>query len=205
MKKLLLLVASLAMTAMVNAQEVVESKEFTGDLYVTVNDVTTGPQETTVAVQFLDNGDINIVLKNFILDSGDGSYIPVGNIEVENTPLTQEEAVSYESFRYVGDVTITDGDSGIDWVGPWLLGTIPIDMSGSIEGDKLYLTIDIDLTSSLGQVIYVKFGEEIVNAVKAVTVSDAQDDSKMYDLSGRQVPVSRKGLVIKDGKKVILK
>ncbi len=168
MKKLLFLIASLAMTSMVSAQEVNETKEFTDDLYVTVNDVTTGPQETTVTVDYLDNGSINLVLKNFVLDSGDGDYIPVGNIEVDDMTLTPQEGVSYGTFHYVGDVTIKDGDEGIDWVGPWLLGTIPIDMSGELNDNQLYLTIDIDLSSSLGQIIYVKFGEEIVDNVEPV-------------------------------------
>ncbi len=163
MKKLLFLVASLAMTTMVSAQEVTETKEFTDDLYVTVNGETTGPQETTVVVEYLSDGNITLVLKNFVLDSGEGDYIPVGNIEVDNMTLSQEAGVSYGTFHYDGDVTIKDGDDGIDWVGPWLLGTIPIDMSGELNDAQLYLTIDIDLSSSLGQVIYVKFGEEIVN------------------------------------------
>ncbi len=166
MKKLLLLVTSLAMTSMVCAQEVTETKEFTDDLYVTVNGETTGPQETAVVVEYLSDGNINIVLKNFVLDSGDGDYIPVGNIEVDNMTLTQEASVSYGTFHYVGDVTIKNGDDGIDWVGPWLLGTIPIDMSGELNDNQLYLTIDIDLSSSLGQIIYVKFGEEIIDNVE---------------------------------------
>ncbi len=169
MKKLLFLVASLAMTTMVSAQEVTDTKEFTDDLYVTVNGETTGPQETTVVVEYLSDGNITLVLKNFVLDSGDGDYIPVGNIEVDNMTLSQEAGVSYGTFHYVGDVTIKDGDDGIDWVGPWLLGTIPIDMSGELNDTQLYLTIDIDLTSSLGQVIYVKFGEEITNTVETTS------------------------------------
>ncbi len=166
MKKLLLLVTSLVMTSMVSAQEVTETKEFTDDLYVTVNGETTGPQETAVLVEYLSDGNINLVLKNFILDSGDGNYIPIGNIEVDNMTLSQEAGVSYGTFHYDGDVTIKDGDDGSEWYGPSLLGTIAIDMSGEINDTQLYLTIDIDLTSSLGQIIYVKFGEEIIDNVE---------------------------------------
>ncbi len=207
MKKIILVVASLAMATVSNAQEVVDTKEFTDELWVTIDDMTSGPQMTSVDVEMLDNGNINLVLKNFILDSGDGDSLYVGNIEVENVPLTQEEGVSYKSFVYQDDVTIKNGDDDqYSWIGPLLLGTIYIDMKGSTEGDQLYLTIDIDLTESVG-LIYVKFGEELVNSVKAITsVISSVYENRIYDICGRQVSSTRRpGIFIVNGKKVLVK
>ena len=59
--------------------ELVSSKTYTEDLYVTLGDYTADKQPADVLVETYSDGTINFVLKNFVLDG-----MPVGNIAVES-------------------------------------------------------------------------------------------------------------------------
>ncbi len=90
------------------------------------------------------------------------------------------------------------------WVGP-SLGNIPLKLEGEITDDQLHVTIDIEMTY-LKQTIHVEFGKEIdtTNGINAVVNSQSkQGNDAVYDLSGRRVSSSQKGIVIVNGKKVI--
>ena len=131
------------------------TETFTDDLVVTINGESTNPQDATVTVGHLNNGNINFVLKNFSLN-GVGA---VGNISIENIQFNDEDG----TFNYNGTVFIGKGDdtSINDWLGP-TLGIIPLEMKGQIYtvNNTRYLlaTIDIDMQESLGQTIHVTYG-----------------------------------------------
>ncbi|MBR1788622.1 MAG: hypothetical protein IJ762_05480 [Bacteroidaceae bacterium] len=165
MKKILLIM----MAAMATLTAKAETKEFTDQLVVSVNDVVS-TQQTTVNVEMLEDDYINFKLKNFVLldeESGDEMY--VGNIEVNNLFLSDK--VSYKTFSYNANLKIKDGDrEDVDmWIGPEL-GNVPLVMNGKLSDGKLYVSIDIDMMSSLGQTIYVKFGSDF--DAPGVTASD---------------------------------
>ena len=158
-KSLRLAVALLALcfAGIVNAQT---TKEYTEDLVITINGESTPPIETTVTVETLENGNINFTLKNFKLSS-DEETMYIGNIAV--TDLTTTDEGNCKSFSYQGNILITEGDDpeATLWFGPYL-GEVPLDMAGKLTDTDLYVTIDIDMQESLGQIISVVLGEEIV-------------------------------------------
>lgn len=159
MKKLLLI----AIAAMSSLVAMAETKTFTDQLLVSV-DTEDGKQEmtqeATVTVEFLENGNINFVLKNFVLADEETS-IGVGNIAVNDLPLTKGD--NFDTFAYKGDLEISEGDlEGVDmWVGPYL-GAIPLDLNGKITDEKVFVCIDIDMQESIGQIIHVEFGKDFM-------------------------------------------
>ncbi len=145
--------------------EVERTVIYTDELVVTVNGETLDPMETSVTVEYLDDGSINFVLNNFVLDI-DGSELAVGNIEVDGIELNGADGEEYGTFSFDGTVRVTRGDlEGVAmWWGP-LLGDVPIVMEGKITDDKLYVTIGIAL-SSLGMDIDVVFGSDFEEYVE---------------------------------------
>ena len=134
-------------------------KIFTEPLVVTINGVSTEPQNTDVTVIFNADGTINFELKNFVLTEGEES-LGVGNIALENLVVTETED-GLKTFAYDGALVITEGNKeGIDaWVGP-MLGEIPLVLQGKMNDNKLYVTIDIDMQELMGQIIYVQLGTD---------------------------------------------
>ena len=177
---------------------VVSSKSYPDNLVVTINGESTDPIPATVTVETLENGNINFVLNNFCL----GEDIPVGTIELDNLELTVS-ANGYKTFSRKEDIYIDEGDlDGVDtWLGP-MISPVPIDMNGKITDNKLYVTIDIDMSDMLGQIIYVAFGSDITDGI--MSISDKKSEGKMYDLNGRRISKATKGLYIVNGKKVVI-
>ena len=133
--------------------DVASEKPYIETLYVTVNSETSEPQAANVLVQTRYDGNFNFVLKNFVLDGS----IPVGNI---NVPSLTKKADG--SFSFQGNTSIEAGDlEGVaedGWLGPEL-GVVPLDLKGQFVGeDHLRVSIDIDMTSTLEQFIYVHLG-----------------------------------------------
>lgn len=176
---------------------------FEDDLTVTINETSTAPQKATVYLTLNEGGTCNFALNNFMLDDGE-DQIPVGNIFIENLPLTPSEDGSY-TISYDNVLLIGAGDAeGIgegDWLGP-MLGEIPLKLSGKVSMEKLYVTIDIDMMQNLGQIIFVTFGSDFgTNAIKNVKTEKA---AKTYDLQGRVVSApARRGIYVVNGKKVV--
>jgi hypothetical protein len=159
MKKFLLVIICCFTALTVFAQ----GKIYTEKLVVTVNGEDSEPQDANVSVEDNGNGTINFVLKNFFLSSGDDA-IPVGNINVENVPVTKgNDGLDYIFFE--GSTTIQPGDmEGVDmWVGP-MFGEIPMKLQGKMNDEKLFVTIDIDMQEAMGRVIYVLLGSDFTEA-----------------------------------------
>lgn len=185
---------------------VISSKDYTENLVVTINEISTDPQPTTVVVETLENGNINFTLKNFALVSEEGA-VPVGNISINNIPLTDEGYC--KSMAFEGSTFILAGDDpnfgAEEWLGP-MLPEIPMKLTGKLTEDKLYVTIDIDMQDILGQLILVKLGEDILNPVEVSIskVANSVNTNVVYDLMGRRVNNTVKGnIYIENGKKVM--
>lgn len=137
--------------------QVVDSKTYTDKFYVTVDGETTGPQTASVVVETLDNGNINFILKNFILGG-----TPIGNLSLKDIEVKADK-----TFSYQGGINIDAGDDENygkgEWLGPMLsmmVGEIPLNLSGKFVGDDVLVAIDIDMSRTLGQIINVHFGYE---------------------------------------------
>jgi len=180
------------------------TKNYTENLVVTVNGVSTEPQPTTISVDNLSNGNINFSLKNFKLIQG-GDEMGIGNIEI-NDLATEKSENGYDTFFFNGYLQIKEGsDASVPmWLGP-NLGNIPVKLKGKKTADKLFVTIDI-IMESLGQTIHVQLGEDITKemvSVKSVVVS-SNNSNIMYNLSGQRVSNTAKGgIYILNGKKYV--
>ena len=173
--------------------------EYTDNLIVTIDGESTEPQETTIIVVQNADETYKLSLNNFTL----GGMIQVGNIVLDGITATENNGI--KSFQVNQEIFITAGDGNEDdWMGP-MLGAIPVSLTGKMDAEKLYCTIDIDMSEMLGQMIKVVFGDEkAVTSIENVTVENGA--STIYDLTGRKVDaITTAGIYIVNGKKVVIK
>ena len=130
--------------------------DYTGNLTVSINGEASTQPDTISIVE--NAGKYNLSILNFMLDEGE-SVLPVGNIVIEN--VTGAVAGNLTTLYVNKNITIQKGNvAGIAddaWLGP-MLGEVPVKMSSSFNTDGfLGVNIDIDMVSTLGQVIKVSF------------------------------------------------
>lgn len=130
--------------------------DYKGNLTVSIN----GEGSTQPAtISIVENaGKYNLSILNFMLGEGE-SVFPVGNIVIEN--VTGAVAGNLTTLYVNKNITIQKGNAaGIaddDWLGP-MLGEVPVKMSSSFNTNGfLAVNIDIDMVSTIGQVIKVTF------------------------------------------------
>ena len=128
---------------------------------VTVNGDLSAPVAAPIKVTYYEDNTIDFNLENFCL--GD---IGVGNIALNNLNYATDG-----TFSYNGKLEIAAGnDTDIEeWIGPGL-GEIPLNLQGTVTEDYFYVTIAIDMTESIGQVIDVEVGDL---ATANVSISNA--------------------------------
>ena len=173
--------------------------EYTDNLVVTIDGESTEPQETTIFVEQNANGTYKLALNNFVL----GGMIQVGNIVLDGINATENNGI--KSFQTNQEIFITAGDGNEeDWLGP-MLGAIPVSLTGKMDAEKLYCTIDIDMSELLEQVINVVFGDE--NAVTSISNIVVENNANViYDITGRKIKeITKAGIYIVNGKKVLVK
>ena len=195
MKKILLTMFMAVTTMFAMAQ----TKTYTEDLVVTTNGESTEPQQTTISVEQKADGKYTLALNNFVL----GGIIQVGNIVIED--ITVEENNNIKSFTVDQNIIITAGEGNADdWLGPQL-GEVPVKLTGKMNDEHLYCTIDIDMSEMLGQIINVVFGSE--DNVTSIDSINAENSAKViYDITGRRVnEITTAGIYIVNGKKVFVK
>lgn len=161
MKKIVL---GLLLLCCLNAQAQ-RTQTYTDDLIVNINGQAAPAQQTAIDVAVKGNNIIDLTLKNFILQSpnpetGEVDLMPVGNIAVTDVELTP--ATGCSTFNLKRTITIAEGDAALSpfWMGPQL-GPIEIAVMGEINDERIYLTIDIDLSQTLQQVVHVTVGTPI--------------------------------------------
>lgn len=201
MRKTLLTLFCAFTTLMLSAQSV---KTYSDNLIVTINEESTPPIPADVLVTDNGDGTINFALTNFCLID-EGNTMPIGNIAIDNLQL-QDTEDGLKVFSYNGPLTIAEGDlEGVDtWFGP-MLGELPLELSGKLSDDKLYVAIGLNLIDMLGQVIYVQFGtDDFETGITKISVLPKMN--VMYDLQGRRLNHPTYGqLYLLNGKKYIKK
>ena len=151
MKKLFTLVVSAAVSLCAMATD------YTDTLVVTVNGVSSA-QKATISATKKENGNYALSLKNFTLKMG-ADQMPVGNIEMGDVAAVDfGTGFTFLNCESIVPITAGDDPNVTTWIGP-SIGNVPLVMSGKLYGDKLYTVIDIDMSTSLNQVIKVVFGD----------------------------------------------
>ncbi len=206
MKKILLGFCMAACTLFATA------KDYTDKLVVTVDDFTTPAEEKVVSVDENEDGTITVLLKNFHFSLG-GEDLPLGNIVVENIPLTQENG--YDSFTLDNrHITVTAGDEEgvLIWYGPSMFPDgLDIDMVGKMSNEKFYCTLDLNFGT---QIIHVVFGtDDFPSSVLSAKADDPDKLVNVYTILGTLAKSNvrkadaldglQRGIYIVDGKKVI--
>ena len=130
--------------------QVVETKTYTEKLYASVEDVLDAPVTADVEIETLDNGNINLTLKNFVFNEGS-----VGNICVKGMELNADG-----TFAYEGSIGIESGDEEKE--SEDAMGKI----SGKVVGDDVLVIFDLNIE---GQVINVHYGYDLVDAGFSIT------------------------------------
>ena len=137
----------------------VESKTYPLDLYVTIAGETGSKQVAQIVVETLENGHINFVLKDFVLETDEGA-MPIGNIVVEDL-----EVAGDGTFAFKGGIQLAEGDDPAytQWFGPMVTsmagGSVPVDLSGRfVDENTLLVYISINMESSLGYKVIVHLG-----------------------------------------------
>lgn len=130
-----------------------QTKTYSDNLAVTIDNEAMEPQETTIIVAKNTDGIYCLSLNNFVL----GGMFNVGNIVVDNIQVTEENGI--KSFATAQNINITAGEGDPEnWMGP-LLGEVPVELKGNMTNGSLYCNIDIEL---MDQVINVVFGQDII-------------------------------------------
>lgn len=148
------------------------STDYVDNLLVVVNGEYSDPQETTINVSKYDDNTYTLSLQNFMLVEGE-DFISVGNIVLEGMTATEDNGTL--TFNTTQTIQIQPGTlagtSPEDWLGP-MLGDVPIVMSATLYADKMYCEVDIDMTSSLSQVINVVYGKPIVVQTQSAALTE---------------------------------
>jgi len=172
MKKFLLTFAAIGCAMAMTAAT---ARTYTCHIKVTINGTVTEQDEVKVDMTE-DNGYYSMNLKNFVLKA-EGQSMPVGNIVISNVTGVDEHG--YTTVTYKNPIVITAGDDpAYDyWMGP-MLGQVPIDAIARFTSTAVSASIDIDMMSSLQQVINVSiFG--VAPAEETGNVADVNKDREV--------------------------
>lgn len=205
MKKFLLslLVACTALTGM--AQTTYEE-----NLIVTVNGESSDEIPASINVTHEADGTVNFTLRNFVLITTD-QQIAVGNITL--TGVAVEDKGGYEAISTSQTIRIEPGDmEGVPeevWMGP-SLGDVPIVLNGKLTDTKLYANIDIDMSSSINQIINVVAGKDegFTTGISTISTDATTNATGVYTLNGVRVASKLdaslpKGVYVVNGHKII--
>ena len=213
MKKIFTLVVALSFALVMNAQDnPLFAKTYTDNMVVIINDESTDPMPTTIAMAEQEDGKYSLLLKNFILGS-DEDIMAVGTICVSDLEPTVADDGAL-SFSTEQSIMLQEGDmEGIDfWVGPILTeqaGAIPITLKANLSADREQLTAEIDIDFTiLEQKIKVLFGQILIDYVAKIGEIQSGNNLKqkaIYNLQGQKVGADFNGIVIVNGKKIIKK
>lgn len=194
------------------------AKDYTDNLVVTVNTVPTPAIEKVVTVTENADGTIDVLLANFHF-SLDGADLPLGNILVDNIPLTPGE--DYDSFELDNrHIFVTAGDANemdengkpVIWQGPIVFSKgLDIDMVGKVSDEKFYCTLDLTFGKEVIQVIFGT--DDFPSSVLSAKADDSDKLVNVYTILGTLAKSNvrkadalnglQRGIYIVDGKKVI--
>lgn len=197
MKKFLLTIAIAATTLVSMAQ----TTNYTGNLVVAINDFPMPAQEETIIVEN-NNGTYTLRLNNLILNDGEGTIMPVGNIVLNDLTATEENGIKTIDAEQTTIITPGD-DSKLPADSYWMEFEegVPVKLNAKFTDSNLECKIDIDLEIMW---VSVTFNGENTTDIKNIVVESKPKN--IFDLTGRRIEtITTPGIYIVNGKKVIIK
>lgn len=174
-------------------------------LVVTVDGISTDSIPAAITVVNNGDGTCDFSLKNFVMVLDEDS-MAIGNIDLKKVQMEEKDGVTLITTDQ--SIEIQPGDDPKfeedEWFGP-NLGEVPIKLSGKLTASALYVNIDIDMKSILGQIINVVVGQanNVVSSINTTKVALTTQSTTIYTLNGLRVNKAYKGVYIINGKKTI--
>lgn len=200
-----------------NPAEVIASKEYIEDLYVSVEGFYATPSSVPVTVETRKDGNINFLLNNFALEL-DGKPMYIGNIKVDALEVNDGKFTCQDKAV---DITAgnLDGVAEDDWMGPSLsMIGVKASMNGRFEDNehiKTFLTISFEgmnINVHLGYTpaiatmavkegrqygtFYAPFAVTLPDGVKAYTCEAMEDNGYTLKLTPVESAIDAKTAII---------
>ncbi len=203
MKKFLLAAMALVMTVAASAAE---STTYKGKLAIDLSgqgqfDMDEA-SDASITVTKEDNGTYTFVLNQFsLLIDGDEPTL-IGDATISGlAPQEEDGAIVLTANNQ--EAPVTNGGELAGYIG----GKVWITMTANIKGNKLTAQLNDILVNLMGSEIHVQaqFVSSEATGINSVSAGTTSATSRVYDLSGRQLPSMQKGLnIVKtaDGKSV---
>lgn len=167
----------------------VTKTSYTDNLVVTVMGQTLEPQQNTIDVEKLLNGNHTLTLKNFSLTS----VMDVGTIELTNVESIDDNGTI--KLQANDTVMIQNGDDNTKTWG--LAGqSVPVKLEGTMTTDKLAakMTITYAMSADFSMDIIVVFGN--YESAISLPTTTGKTTTAIYDLSGRKLNAAKSGVNI---------
>lgn len=137
--------------------------DYTENLVITINGNSVDPIKQGVFMKEVTPGSYNLSIKDFELINPNASIL-IGDIVLENVPAKNVNGqLQYEKYQ---ETTITSENPGA--LGPEL-GKLPISFKGRTINGRLWASLQIDMRSTLHQMIIVTIGDSPTVKGKEVT------------------------------------
>ncbi len=163
-----------------------------------------------VNVEMLNDGTMLLSLKDYSLYVEEEGLFPLGNIMLSRVKYTTNGKIT--EFSGEEDVIFKNGTpNDMGWFGS-VLGFVPTKVSGKLDGDKFYCTIEMATAEMLGANLKIVVGaaDNVTNissvAIVNNNVSVYRPDGTLVHSGAWQSEILKmlpKGLYIVNGKKII--
>lgn len=185
-------------------------EDYTESVVSYQNDVVVESTAGGVNVEMLNDGTMLLSLKDYSLYVEEEGLLPLGNIMLSRVRYTTNGKIT--EFSSEEDVVFKNGtpnDTG--WFGS-VLGFVPTKVSGKLDGDKFYCTIEMATAEMLGANLKIVVGaaDNVTNissvAIANNNVSVYRPDGTLVHSGAWQSEILKmlpKGLYIVNGKKII--
>lgn len=151
------------------------------------------------------------ILNSLFVDCGKQNQVVVG-FNAGQTSATPEWNVYGNAFNWGGEdvsaaeTTKAGQKNEVDIVQNSVAGVIAFDSGAGNFSGTFTLAEGATEPTSLGDPRWkITYEQEVPTAIDAIKAADADDNAPMYNLAGQKVSNSYKGVVIKNGRKVVMK
>lgn len=191
MKKFLLSAIAMVVTLAANAATAVETTTFKGMIAVglteDIPEIDEDSDPATVVFSKMDDGTYQFVLEQFKF----GADLLIGDVTITNGLKAEEKDGALVLTTDDVEAAVTNSDMAAA-----LGGKVLITMKATIKDGKMVAELsNIHVFLGLGMNVKAKFESTSATGIHSVSAASTHT-SRIYDLSGRELPAMQKGLNI---------